>query len=412
MANVLNLIAAPHMGQRFVGLIAAVVMTVLMSSAAMARDNEAKNAAEATESQAPLHMLISLKEQKINVYRGLELVRSAPISSGRRGYNTPSGVFSILEKRRRHYSNLYDSAPMPYMQRLTWSGVALHQGYLPGYPASHGCIRLPRNFAKDLFGMTERGMQVVVTKEMVEPKLIRHPVLPKPVREETSVASLSSEMVAADPALRGTVNATELETDLPTTIPDRPNFDQPLRMIVTFRQPPNERKILQRLLNELGFDAGPVDGIIGRQTRAAIRQFEEDKELPVTGEVTPALLERVYKTANYVEEPHNAVLRIRRKFRDIYQAPVTLKDPDKKIGTHVFMALDFKPGDTTVDWMAVPAEGEQYGTAAGVLDRLVLPEKVRRDLGRMLTPGSSLIVTDRSFARNTGLGTDFVVVTR
>jgi peptidoglycan hydrolase-like protein with peptidoglycan-binding domain len=386
-------------------------MAVSASGAALARDNQASAETDKAELAVPLQMLVSLKEQQINVYRGTDLVRTAPISSGKRGNSTPPGVFSILEKRRRHFSNLYNNAPMPYMQRLTWSGVALHQGKLPGYPASHGCIRLPRNFAKDLYGMTERGMHVVVTRDAAVPELIEHDVLPQPFREGTSVASLSSGTIAADPALRGSVSVVNFDPKLTEKAEANPHFDQPLRMIVTLRKPENERKALQRLLNEMGFNAGPVDGVVGRKTRAAIELFQESHDLLITGKMTDGLMQKVYKASGH-DKDGNAILRVRRKFRDIYQAPVTLTDPTAEIGTHVFTALAFKPGDAKVDWMAVPAEGESHEDSGKVLNRLVISDTVRREISKILTPGSSLIVTDRSFARNTGLGTDFVVVTR
>lgn len=396
---------------RFAGRAAAVLMAVSVSGAALARDNQTTAATDEAKPVVPLQMLVSLKEQEIKVYRGTDLVRTAPISSGKQGNSTPPGVFSILEKRRRHFSNLYDNAPMPYMQRLTWSGVALHQGKLPGYPASHGCIRLPRDFAKDLFGMTKRGMHVVVTRDATVPQLIEHDVLPQPFREGTSVASLSSGTIAADPALRGSVSVVNYDPKLTEKAETNPHFEKPLRMIVTLRKPANERRTLQRLLNEMGFNAGPVDGVIGRKTRAAIELFQEGYDLPITGKMTSSLMHRIYKESGHKKEA-NAVLRVRRKFRDVYQAPVTLTDPTAEIGTHVFTALAFKPGDAKVDWMAVPAEGESHEDSGKVLDRLVISDKVRGELSKLLTPGSSLIVTDRSFARNTGLGTDFVVVTR
>lgn len=124
--------------------------------------------------EGPLVVNISLSRQRLTVYDANGPVASAPISSGRAGYATPTGVFTILQKRRMHYSNLYQSAPMPNMQRLTWSGVALHAGALPGYPASHGCIRLPQGFSKKLFGMTKLGTRVVVTRDPVAPKPIAH----------------------------------------------------------------------------------------------------------------------------------------------------------------------------------------------------------------------------------------------
>ena len=115
----------------------------------------------------PLTLVVSLREQKLDVYRGTGLVISSKVSSGKRGYDTKAGVFSILEKQRYHHSNLFSGAPMPWMQRLTWSGTALHAGIVPGYPASHGCVRLPFSFAPKLFQITTLGENVVVTGDRV-----------------------------------------------------------------------------------------------------------------------------------------------------------------------------------------------------------------------------------------------------
>ncbi|WP_291172460.1 L,D-transpeptidase [Hyphomicrobium sp.] len=124
--------------------------------------------------QGPLVINVSLGRQRLTVYDAAGPIASSPISSGRVGYATPTGVFTVLQKRRMHYSNLYDSAPMPNMQRITWSGVALHAGALPGYPASHGCIRLPHGFSKKLFGMTKMGTRVIVTRDPTSPQPIAH----------------------------------------------------------------------------------------------------------------------------------------------------------------------------------------------------------------------------------------------
>lgn len=113
--------------------------------------------------EGPVVVVVSIPAQRADVYRNGVRIGSAPVSTGRPGYETPAGVYPILEKQREHYSNLYDDAPMPFMQRLTWSGVALHAGNLPGYPASHGCIRLPEEFAEALYSVTARGTVVVVT---------------------------------------------------------------------------------------------------------------------------------------------------------------------------------------------------------------------------------------------------------
>jgi hypothetical protein len=107
-------------------------------------------------------IVVSLPSQRMFVFKNGEPWNSSPVSTGRRGHDTPTGVFPILQKKVHHRSNLYDGAPMPYMQRLTWDGAALHAGAVPGYPASHGCIRLPRGFAKQLYSLTDFSATVVL----------------------------------------------------------------------------------------------------------------------------------------------------------------------------------------------------------------------------------------------------------
>jgi hypothetical protein len=110
-------------------------------------------------------IVVSLPQQLVHVYRGGVRIGESTISTGRPGHDTPTGVFTILQKQKMHRSTLYDDAPMPFMQRLTWDGIALHAGRLPGYPASHGCVRLPAAFAEALYGVTEHGGVVVVADD-------------------------------------------------------------------------------------------------------------------------------------------------------------------------------------------------------------------------------------------------------
>ena len=121
--------------------------------------------------QGPVLLVVSLATQRAVVYRNGIPIGITTVSTGRPGYRTPTGVFTILQKHVEHYSSIYDNAPMPYMQRLTWGGVALHGGNLPGYPASHGCIRLPHEFARLLYGVTRLGMTVVITDEPAVPRV-------------------------------------------------------------------------------------------------------------------------------------------------------------------------------------------------------------------------------------------------
>src|ERR1700724_1581462 len=138
---------------------------------------------EAVESRpvgAPLMAIVSLSNQRVTIYDADGWILRAPVSSGQTGYETPAGVYSVIQKEEEHHSNLYDDASMPFMQRITWSGIALHAGPLPGYPASHGCVRMPYEFAQRLFDMTKIGMRVIVARNDVRPVEIDHPVLFKP----------------------------------------------------------------------------------------------------------------------------------------------------------------------------------------------------------------------------------------
>jgi hypothetical protein len=120
---------------------------------------------EAAPAEGPVNIVVSLPLQRAYVFRAGALIGVSTISSGQPGYDTPTGRFTILQKRVEHRSSLYDDAPMPFMQRLTWDGVALHAGRITGEPESHGCIRLPRAFARHLYGITALGTTVVVTDQ-------------------------------------------------------------------------------------------------------------------------------------------------------------------------------------------------------------------------------------------------------
>ena len=129
----------------------------------------------------PIVLVVSLDEQRAYVYRNGIAIGVSTVSSGKTGHETPTGVFTILQKDKDHRSNLYNSAPMPYMQRLTWDGIALHGGALPGHPASHGCVRLPQAFAQKLFSATQRGDTVVVADAKSSPMTLAYPAVLAPV---------------------------------------------------------------------------------------------------------------------------------------------------------------------------------------------------------------------------------------
>jgi lipoprotein-anchoring transpeptidase ErfK/SrfK len=132
---------------------------------------------ESAKPQGPLIIAISIDKQKLRLYDGNGFFAETPISTGMKGHPTPMGVFSVIQKQKLHHSNIYSGAPMPYMQRITWSGIAIHAGVLPGYPASHGCIRMPMTFAVKMWNWTRMGARVVITPGEMTPTSISHPLL-------------------------------------------------------------------------------------------------------------------------------------------------------------------------------------------------------------------------------------------
>ena len=156
-------------------------------------------AEEPTPPSGPMFFVISLGGQRVSVYSSDGLYARAPVSTGRPGHPTPMGIFNIIGKERLHHSNIYSGAPMPYMQRITWSGVAMHEGVLPGYPASHGCIRMPHEFAQRMFGVTQGNERVIITRQDIAPAPFSHARLPVPALlpdpAQESQASISGRLL-------------------------------------------------------------------------------------------------------------------------------------------------------------------------------------------------------------------------
>lgn len=176
----------------FASVIALTVIAAPVENAsAAARNQTARQSIRVVTPKpvSPLLLLVSLKKQRIRAFDVTGELNSSRISSGRSGFDTPTGVFSILEKKEYHESNIYENAPMPFMQRLTWSGIALHAGVVPGYRASHGCIRLPASFAKSIFGVTGIGTRVVVTNDETDPIPFDHKTLFKPLPAEVPAST-------------------------------------------------------------------------------------------------------------------------------------------------------------------------------------------------------------------------------
>jgi hypothetical protein len=154
----------------------------------------------------PALLVVNLATQRAILFRNGVPIGASTISSGKEGYETPTGVFTVLEKKREHYSKTYDNAPMPNMQRLTWKGIALHAGNLPGYPASHGCIRLPAQFSSLLFDATKLGMTVIITSLPAQPRQSATPDLAAPIAATTTTLARAPYEWHPDRASTGPVS--------------------------------------------------------------------------------------------------------------------------------------------------------------------------------------------------------------
>ncbi len=175
---------------------------------------------ELAKPQGPLIIAIAIEQQRLKIYDANGFFAETPISTGMKGHPTPMGVFSVIQKHKLHHSNIYSGAPMPYMQRITWSGVAMHAGVLPGYPASHGCIRMPMAFAVKMWNWTKMGARVVVTPGGITPASFSHPLLvaqkvvPQPTTEpqaDVPPAAKSDKASDAGSAIKPATSGVNLE---------------------------------------------------------------------------------------------------------------------------------------------------------------------------------------------------------
>ena len=406
---------------------------------------------------APVQIIVSRKDQRLRVFRGGVEIATSKVSTGKQGHTTPTGIYSILEKRRRHFSNLYNDAPMPYMQRLTWSGIALHESNsVPNYPASHGCVRLPNGFAKKLFGLTERGAHVIIANREAVPELISHPVLfqPKDVTSLNQLSALQSHQAEGV----NEFSKISLLTDKPPMDPVAHQLakklnrfeeirqgDKPLRIFITRQARGNLVHEVQTLLNQLGFDAGSPDGLVGTMTMNAVKQFVAAKKGSIESrfksaspKIDQALLAQLYDAAGKGPVP-TGHLFVRHNFKPLFDGPIKISNPEIALGAHLFTASLSGPGlnrdlgrdAQKLDWRALSLgdkltdkQKQRFGVtepisetgivaAQDVLDRIEIPDTIRAQINHLIGNGASITVSDRGFSRETTpQGTDFIVLTK
>src|SRR5437868_6949196 len=214
------------------GPLAIVTLAAMAALTALTADAAARQAAptEATaprDAGEPIMAIVSIKSQQVTFYDADGWILRAPVSTGTTGRETPAGVFAVLERDKDHHSSLYDDAWMPNMQRITWNGIALHGGPLPGYAASHGCVRMPYGFAEKLFERTRIGMRVIISPNDAEPVEFSHPALFVPNREAIAAAPAKAEALAreaaeaaktADEAKKAAATAARETASLPSSL--------------------------------------------------------------------------------------------------------------------------------------------------------------------------------------------------
>jgi hypothetical protein len=424
----------------------ALVALTANGSDADARERRGERAVEAVEQRVagdPVLAIVSLQSQRITIYDAKGWILRAPVSSGQRGRETPAGIFSVIQKDADHHSNLYDDAFMPHMQRLTWSGIALHGGPLPGYAASHGCVRMPFDFAEHLFDMTQMGLRVIVAPTDVTPVEIDHPVLfqAKPGADALAAARIAEADDAAKKADQARRSAGAA-------------FRESAQAMAAARVAENQKRRAEALVATAEMSLGSATSDEARQqaetdkaqatARVAELQTQLDtareqqqqkldaltkvREAAAAAETVRAMAADIARQATRQTEPVSVLisrktqrLYVRQGFEPVLDVPVTIADPERPIGTHIFTAMERTGGENKLRWSVVSLEaGPSHGrnaeraaaqpaSAKNALDRIVIPQDVLdRIIG--IAPRSSLIVTDEALSSETGKGTDFVVI--
>src|SRR5579862_8919326 len=181
-----------------ISTLAAMVALPADAAAKQARPAPFKEEMATREVGEPIMAIVSIESQRVTFYDADGWIARAPVSTGVKERETPAGVFAVIEKEKDHHSTMYDDAWMPNMQRITWNGLALHGGPLPGYAASHGCVRMPYDFAEELFDKTWIGMRVIISPNDTAPVEFSHPALLVPNAEAVAAAPARAETLARE----------------------------------------------------------------------------------------------------------------------------------------------------------------------------------------------------------------------
>jgi lipoprotein-anchoring transpeptidase ErfK/SrfK len=369
-----------------------------------------QSVSDARESASrPLFAVVSLEDQHVSIYGGNGLIERSNVSTGTESNPTPTGVFAIIQKERWHESNIYSGAPMPFMQRLTWSGVAMHQGQLPGYAASHGCVRLPGDFAEQWYRITKLGLRVLISPTDIAPAPIAHPRLPVPrtwagapvEREPVQSAALSNDAFAAlaeprvselNPVTYATAEKAKAKADLKRSEQIEGEAGDAAEVATAaVKDAQAKLRSAERGLADArdrmawfgmnGNRPPPLRADYGDGLMVAIANLEaantklseaqqRDADaraaaaaaayaVKLADERTEALklriseMNRRQETVSILISRKDGRLYVRQALRPVFDVPVTIRDRDTPIGNHVFVAAPPAPGERALRWTAL-----------------------------------------------------------
>jgi hypothetical protein len=427
-----------------VTLAAMAALTALTSGAAArpARPAPPTEAVAPRDAGEPIMAIVSIKSQQVTFYDAEGWILRAPVSTGVKGRETPAGVFAVLEKDKDHHSSMYDDAWMPNMQRITWNGVALHGGPLPGYAASHGCVRMPYGFAEKLFEKTWIGMRVIISPGDAEPVEFSHPALFVPKAEAIAAAPARAEALA-----REAEEAAKTADEAKKAAAKAPSETAALTALLRKLQGLKTRADAELAFADKALAAARTDEAKARaeerKQKAAARATEAATQLDsATTDAKPKLdaaaakdavkaaqarkvdTAKAASEAKFALEP--ASIFISRATQKLYvrrnthkpapdgggevfatfEVPVTIRDPDKPIGTHVFTAV--ARNDAGLRWTAVAIDNADG--ARDALDRITFPLDVLDRIAPTALPRSSIVISDEPLSAETNYRTEFVAV--
>ncbi|OAE98586.1 hypothetical protein AYJ54_34110 [Bradyrhizobium centrolobii] len=427
-----------------VTLAAMAALTALTADAAAKQARPAVEATAPREAGEPIMAIVSIKSQQVTFYDAEGWILRAPVSTGTTGRETPAGVFAVIEKDKDHHSTMYDDAWMPNMQRITWNGIALHGGPLPGYAASHGCVRMPYGFAEDLFDKTNIGMRVIISPNDAAPVDFSHPSLfvPRkeaiaavPARADKLSAEAEEAIRAADETKKAAAVAAKEAASLPASLrrleqqkaradAELAFADKSLAAAKTDQARAKAEELKQKAATKAAdaatqLDTAKADAQPKRDAVAATKDAAKAaaaKKADAVKAATEAKL-ALEPVSVYISRATQK-LYVRRNthkpapdgggevFDTSIEVPVTIRNPDMPIGTHVFTAM--AKNDAGLHWTVVTIDNGD--DAKDALDRITIPQDILNRIAPTAVPRSSIIISDEPLSKETNYRTEFVAV--